>query len=105
MHHIGLALNGILERITMDFAIMQKGEPMSDLIDRQKVINAIANTECHISTSEWNELVDAIINLPPAENRGRWTLVYIYQCSECGTYHRAEHNYCPNCGARMENGE
>ena len=30
MHHIGLALNGILERIMMDFAIMQKGEPMAD---------------------------------------------------------------------------
>ena len=30
MHHIGLALNGILERIMIDFAIMQKGEPMAD---------------------------------------------------------------------------
>ena len=30
---------------------------------------------------------------------GRW--IYA-QCSECGTVHDTQTNYCPNCGAKME---
>ena len=80
------------------------GEDMTrDIIDRQKAINAIANTECHISTSEWNELVDAIISLPSAEKRGRWIDKHgqVGTCSECD-YRTLLWKYCPNCGARME---
>lgn len=67
------------------------------------------------STSEWNELVDAIINLPSAEKRGRWEdkedpygfFDTIPVCSECGhtTTMREKYNYCPNCGAKMEESE
>ena len=28
-----------------------------------------------------------------------------YRCSECGNDIIGEHNYCPNCGAKMNNGE
>lgn len=34
MFHIGLALNGILERITMDFAIMQKEQESYKFIQK-----------------------------------------------------------------------
>ena len=34
MHHIGLVLNGILERNTMDFVIMQKGKK-NERLNRQ----------------------------------------------------------------------
>lgn len=30
---------------------------------------------------------------------GRW--IYA-QCSECGTVHDTQTNYCPNCGTKME---
>ena len=32
---------------------------------------------------------------------GRW--IYA-QCSECGTVHDTQTNYCPNCGAKMTEG-
>ena len=40
---------------------------MSDLIDRQKVINAIANTNFYLSASDWEELMKAINSVPTAQ--------------------------------------
>ena len=51
-------------------------------------------------------------NMPDAEKRGEWKVlchgqqdnglyVFSYTCSECG-FHGDNTNYCPNCGARME---
>lgn len=41
--------------------------------------------------------------------RGKWIYIYNkgyipynYQCSECGARSILFENYCPNCGARME---
>ena len=34
---------------------------------------------------------------------GRW--VYGCQCSVCGDRHRPYYNYCPNCGAKMDEEE
>ena len=103
------------------------GEDMTrDIIDRQKAINAIANTECHISTSEWNELVDAIINLPSAQPSvsdcwdckcpkmerlsavNRWIPVFDnrgghFVCSNCGDWrYYIGQKYCGECGSRNE---
>jgi len=42
---------------------------------------------------------------------GRWTVedchaaTYKYCCSNCGAHHRALYDYCPTCGAFMENNE
>lgn len=39
---------------------------------------------------------------------GRWTIedchsaTYKYCCSICGAHHRARYDYCPTCGACME---
>ena len=42
---------------------------MDDLISRQAAINAIENTECELLPEEWDELTDAIMNVPSAQ---RW---------------------------------
>ena len=40
---------------------------MKDLIYRQNAINALENTECELLPEEWDELTDAIKQLPSAE--------------------------------------
>lgn len=47
-----------------------------DLIERQKAINAIENTECELLSEEWNEITDAIMSVPPAQPE-------IIRCKEC----------------------
>ena len=40
---------------------------MSDLISRQAAINAIENTECELIPAAWDEITDAINELPSAQ--------------------------------------
>lgn len=40
---------------------------MSDLISRQAAINAIENTECELTPAAWDEITDAINELPSAQ--------------------------------------
>ena len=61
------------------------------------------------------EIQDVIEDLPsvtPKQKMGHWKRIsmdkYVqhamafYRCSECGGDIIGEHNYCPNCGAKME---
>ena len=43
---------------------------MGDLIRRQAAINALENTECELLPEEWDELTDAIKQVPSAEPWG-----------------------------------
>lgn len=43
---------------------------MSDLISRQAVINAIANTCFWLSADNWEELTKCINSIPSVENKG-----------------------------------
>ena len=97
-----------------------------DLISRQAAIDAINSgivtdddgvecpSECN-SMLEW--AVNAVKELPTAQKTGKWNEEPnedwagggAWVCSNCGwgyafgAYHEAfEFNYCPNCGARME---
>lgn len=60
------------------------GGRMSDLISRQAAINAIENTDCEISTDDWDELTDAIMQLPSAEPK--WIPVTERLPEESGYY-------------------
>lgn len=95
---------------------------MDDLISRQAAIDAILHCENHDMKHdfEFNEglivAMNALDELPTAEKKGKWikdrlssTLggsYGVYRCSECeSSYQDIGYgwNYCPNCGAKMEN--
>ena len=99
------------------FAPMQKGEPMSDLIDRQAAINALRDylvgKRCPDDGTLTCRLIEnEVINkLPLIQLRtGKWIdtgsneewYAREYKCSECGDTMLGDANFCPNCGAKME---
>lgn len=60
------------------------------------------------------EVAKAVENAPTIEAEPvryeRWIKMsdadgIFYACSECGEWHKETSNYCPNCGARMEEQE
>lgn len=97
---------------------------MDELISRQAAIDAM--DECYWSimgdeppkldekTALYVDLKQAVKRLPTAEPRkGKWIYdpeLYPmggayghYECDQCGEWIRGSMtNYCPNCGARME---
>ena len=101
---------------------------MSDLIDRQAAIDAMANTlwhypnECYRNLNEY-EISKGLAELglrsvPTVEpKKGKWISEKnksysgggCWRCSNCGYgyawdafFEVDSFNYCPNCGARME---
>ena len=110
-------------------AVMRKGEPMSDLINRQDAIDAAIN-----AVDEWDGgsnltredmIADAINNtVPSAEpewKKGKWIPDEIaaydmpkgeprgwvpWLCSECGwCVGKHQTAFCPSCGADMRGEE
>lgn len=103
---------------------------MSDLIRRQDAIDALteANLKSHMDSVEGGQenrsAIRIIMELPSAERkRGEW-IAYngddsnwlrndgspvFMQCSECNTMvvnnFAFNWNYCPNCGAKMDERE
>lgn len=87
----------------------EKGDGMSDLIDRQAAID-----ECYPVTvdGEVYEVVqvETLMELPSAQpepKTGRWIKMSdsygaYHCCSRCGREGACDWNYCPNCGTRME---
>ena len=90
---------------------------MDDLISRQAAIDALENTDCELSADAWDELTDAIMQVPsaqPERKNGRWLrqtyringsddeMLGFYVCSECGMANWIKtDNFCHNCGADM----
>lgn len=88
---------------------------MSDLISRQALRDAMYHEAFETDTEmqRWDsgcwiryKLFENVIdNLPSAEWKGKWTLTeHLWKCDQCG-YRQNEKigtNYCPNCGARMD---
>ena len=101
-------------------------EPDGDLISRQDAINAIENTDCELTTKDWDELTGALKSLPSAPDsrqRGEWarlereenvydlhgvpTWGVNYMCDKCGFIttaiqdHFEQYKFCPHCGKRL----
>ena len=98
---------------------------MSDLIDREEALTALRDTLKSGGKSKGLrpvtfEMIWAIKSLPSAEpKKGRWVERAVYsdnknqwqsaRCSACNKYHTTPYlyyfddwDYCPNCGAKME---
>lgn len=105
---------------------------MDDLISRQAAIEALKRAEALTRAFGYHHVIETIRELPTAEpmtglyvdgfndgykagkedaepRKGKWEVINekeeVYSCSECGfvAWSKAEiSNYCPNCGARME---
>lgn len=92
---------------------------MSELISRQAAIeylmvnmNWYDEDGCESDEDYKHECITELINgVPTAEKMGKWSIedchaaTYKYCCSECKAHHRARYDYCPTCGARMEESE
>ena len=107
---------------------------MSNLIDRQAAIDALdvlcqehrykipGKAETYSQYNEaWQDALDraegAIGNLPsaqPERKTGKWISLDDfrgkyntcgYKCSECGEHSDYEENFCPWCGAKMEDND
>ena len=91
---------------------------MSDLIDRQAVIDLLKQMRKDGDMVPWEgkDVFARIRKLPtiqPEPHEGHWIEGKIYRdviecnCSECGqlmtTAASVRMNYCPNCGAKMIN--
>ena len=81
MYHIGLALNGILERIMMDFAIMQKGEKMierleyySSGVERGNAVVWVRHPDLDDLVDKVNELIDVINEMEQKRGQDEETL-------------------------------
>lgn len=86
---------------------------MTDLVCRQAVINALENTDCELTESDWNELTDAVMRVPsiqPKRETGRWIHhtdwerdgEAPYECDQCGRCFDYKMRFCGFCGAKME---
>lgn len=55
-----------------------------DCISRQAAINAIENTECELTPAAWDEITDAINELPSAD------AVNVVRCAHCKHYNNID---------------
>lgn len=92
---------------------------MSDLISRQAAIDYLMDNMTWYSEDgyetddeEKRECITSLINAIPSvstEKTGRWIkeemecyTEYVWKCSNCEAHHRALFDYCPTCGAKMQ---
>ena len=80
-------------------------EPCNDVISRQAAVDAI--NALHEKSNAWlDSAVDAVMALPSVTSRpkiGHWIDTFGgCKCSECNCLEAGYSDYCPNCGAQME---
>ena len=86
---------------------------MPEYIEREVAMEVIANVSFYLNPlclKEQRKKIKAIPTADVAEvKHGKWIKDRnCYTCSECGFYYFANNskaNYCPNCGARMDEEE
>ena len=92
----------------------------TDCISRQQAIDALnklreSTYEVNYGVVDCDDAINAIAALPPTEpKKGKWIKVgrwgRVYKCNQCGNFldfdgvnvGRGSTNFCPNCGAKME---
>lgn len=85
---------------------MIKEEAIEILSDMRAEYNIFSDDE--EEATRYHALSWAIQALNEQQRTGRWTIedchaaTYKYCCSNCKAHHRALYDFCPSCGARME---
>lgn len=94
-------------------------EPCEDAISRQAVLDGVdryiyksQSTGTQDDFYSFAELVvKQLPSVTPQPKTGHWIKdditersksAYKHKCDRCGAYHRAMYDYCPSCGAKME---
>ena len=88
---------------------------MDEYIRKQDVKDALQEKVFHNLTDEFYGAMQVLDELEPADVvpvvHGRWShIAYlkgikVMECSHCGKRVLGSHNYCGNCGAKMDGGE
>ena len=85
---------------------MIKEDAIEILSDMRAEYNIFSDDE--EEATRYHALSWAIQALNEQQRTGRWTIedchaaTYKYCCSNCKAHHRALYDFCPSCGARME---
>lgn len=91
---------------------------MAEYIEREaldKKLTAAAVNDENKNCNTWSNAIGVLYNLPAADVapvvHGTWELRHgSWYCSNCGRGYKikfgvapaCKHNYCPNCGAKMD---
>lgn len=104
-----------IEAVEMAIKALEQ-EPCEDAVSRKEVLNQIFystdNTGDVVLGSALLERIERLPSVTPQEPKtGHWKRISIdkyvqhamayYKCSVCGKDSIGNHNYCPNCGAKM----
>ena len=85
----------------MDFIFMEKASSKKRLIDANALIKE-ANADGAYGYVDAKQIADAPTVDAVEVVHGRWIGVDYDKCSVCGGLELGRTNYCPNCGARMD---
>ena len=79
----------------IDAEDLKRSIAVSALIEDQKTLEQIIDEQPTIEERKTGKWID--------ETFEPWGLVYHpYRCDQCGDHSEADSNFCPNCGAKME---
>jgi len=109
----------IKERSWDDFITLcsEEQDQCGDCISRSETYKKMLDLQCKKRERylDIDDVHNVIYKMPPVSlmpKMGRWRKVsmdkyvqhatYYYECSECRDEIIGKHNYCPNCGAKME---
>ena len=88
----------ILDRFyTHDAGYEDALDNVDDWMDAQPTVDAV-----EVVHGRWEKYTDDKFMGYGADGRMRYRKVYSYKCSKCWSYTAVKHNYCPNCGAKMD---
>ena len=108
------AFEYLKERVSVPDKVKAEYDPSADLISREETLTAFADyVGSGMSMNDFDALWDIVAKMPAVNptKTGHWIRMKAYEkwrCSECDTVFRftfKEHDYCPNCGAKMQESE